>query len=184
MMQRVFAPISRNCRHAVPMAGEMRNTTSKPFSSRNFLKERTRTSCSKISSPYASQVLASECQSPWGVSNHKKLKYSKKRWRQGEHSRKEWQETAYLPDGYRGQGREYKETPQDALQQAIEYGRFLRELLRSKSGEKWWRLFEFNRAIPKNLTIRCACVVPDDIPDKRFLGNENGYKINSESQMI
>jgi hypothetical protein len=62
------------------------------------------------------------------------------------------------------------EPPQDALKQAIEYAVFLRELLRSGSGAMWWRLFGYRRALPEKLTIRCACAMPDDIPDKSFAG--------------
>jgi hypothetical protein len=63
-----------------------------------------------------------------------------------------------------------KEPPQAALKQAIEYAVFIRELLRSKSGEKWYRLFGFSGKLPRSLTIRTACAMPDDIPEKSFTG--------------
>jgi hypothetical protein len=63
-----------------------------------------------------------------------------------------------------------KEPPQAALKQAIEYAVFIRELLRSKSGEKWYRVFGFSGKLPRSLTIRTVCAMPDDIPEKSFTG--------------
>lgn len=61
-----------------------------------------------------------------------------------------------------------KEPPVDALKQSIQYAVFIRELLRSDCGENWYKIFGFNGAIPKNLTIRAICAMPDDILDKSF----------------
>jgi len=60
------------------------------------------------------------------------------------------------------------EPPAMALEQAIKYAVFIRELLRSDSGKYWYKIFGFNRAIPEKLTIRAACAMPDDIIDKTF----------------
>lgn len=60
------------------------------------------------------------------------------------------------------------ERPAAALKQAIQYAVFIRELLRSESGEKWYKLFGFNGAIPKRLVIRAVCAMPDDKVDKSF----------------
>ncbi|KAA6314316.1 hypothetical protein EZS27_035053 [termite gut metagenome] len=61
-----------------------------------------------------------------------------------------------------------KEPPKDALKQAIQYAVFIRELLRSDCGEDWYKIFRFNGKIPKNLKIRVASAMPDDILDKLF----------------
>ncbi len=71
-----------------------------------------------------------------------------------------------------------KEPPADALKQAVQYAVFIRELLRSESGEKWYKLFGFSGAIPKQLTIRAVCAMPDDILDKSF-ANER-YPIEND----
>ena len=62
----------------------------------------------------------------------------------------------------------YKEPPKEALKQAIQYAVFIRELLRSDSGEYWYKLFGFKGTVPKKLTIRAVCAMPDDILDKSF----------------
>lgn len=61
-----------------------------------------------------------------------------------------------------------KEPPKDAIKQAIQYAVFIRELLRSDCGEKWYKIFGFSGAIPNILTIRVVCAMPDDIIDKSF----------------
>jgi hypothetical protein len=61
-----------------------------------------------------------------------------------------------------------KEPPEDALKQSIQYAVFIRELLRSDYGEKWYKIFGFNGAIPKNLTIRAVCAMPNDNSDQSF----------------
>lgn len=61
-----------------------------------------------------------------------------------------------------------KEPPKDALKQAIQYAVFIQELLRSSSGDKWYKIFGFNGPIPKKLTIRAVCAMPDDFPDQSF----------------
>ena len=61
-----------------------------------------------------------------------------------------------------------KEPPKDALKQAIQYAVFIRELLRSDCGESWYKIFGFSGAIPKKLTLRAVCAMPDDNADKSF----------------
>jgi hypothetical protein len=60
------------------------------------------------------------------------------------------------------------EPPQDALKQAIQYAVFIRELLRSDSGQDWYCLFGFKSSIPKKLTIRAICAMPDNRIDDSF----------------
>ena len=50
--------------------------------------------------------------------------------------------------------------PVSAIKQALVYATFIRELLRSKSGDKWWKIFGFNRNIPKELELYVACALP------------------------
>lgn len=74
-----------------------------------------------------------------------------------------------------------KEPPKDALKQAIQYAVFIRELLRSESGDSWYKLFGFTGKIRKNLTIRVACAMPynseDDIDTSC---KEKGYSIQND----
>lgn len=54
------------------------------------------------------------------------------------------------------------EPPKDALKQAIAYATFIRELLRSESGEEWWKLFGFRRKLSDKLVLLAACVMPSN----------------------
>lgn len=65
------------------------------------------------------------------------------------------------------------EGPEQAIKQAIVYGVFLRELLRSGTarGEDWYRLFGFSGKLPASLTIKCAVAMPD-IPNVGCLRGE------------
>lgn len=72
----------------------------------------------------------------------------------------------------------FKEPPKDALKQAIQYAVFIRELLRSDSGEYWYKIFGFKGKIPKNLKIRVACAMPDDLLDRSFA--KTTYPIESD----
>lgn len=53
-----------------------------------------------------------------------------------------------------------QETPAKAIQQGLAYATFIRELLRSNSGEAWWKLFGFNGKLPTQLKLYVACVMP------------------------
>ena len=70
-----------------------------------------------------------------------------------------------------------------ALEQAIKYAVFIRELLRSKSGAKWWKLFGFGGQRPKNLTLYAACAMPN-IPnaDQSFKDHEE-YLVDESDPM-
>lgn len=61
-----------------------------------------------------------------------------------------------------------REPPEDALKQSIQYAVFIRELLRSDCSENWYKIFGFKSAIPKNLTIRAVCAMPNDNLDQSF----------------
>lgn len=54
------------------------------------------------------------------------------------------------------------EPPAAALEQAVAYAVFLRELLRSKAGDKWWRIFGYRRSLPHALTINASIAMPYD----------------------
>lgn len=58
------------------------------------------------------------------------------------------------------------EPPRKVICQAIAYATFLRELLRSETGEGWWRFFGFGGSVPKKLTLKAIVVMP--------LKNQNG----------
>jgi hypothetical protein len=64
------------------------------------------------------------------------------------------------------------EPPAKAIKQGIVYATFLLGLLRSKGGNKWWKLFGFSRDLPKSISIAVACVMPPDIKDTTFANNE------------
>jgi hypothetical protein len=52
------------------------------------------------------------------------------------------------------------EPPEAAIKQALVYGIFIIELLRSKSGAKWWEIFGFNGGLPKKINLTVACAMP------------------------
>ena len=52
------------------------------------------------------------------------------------------------------------EPPHKAIRQAIAYATFLRELIRSESGEKWWKFFGFKEPVPEKLTIKAIIAMP------------------------
>lgn len=52
------------------------------------------------------------------------------------------------------------EPAEKAIHQAIAYATFIRELLRSESGEKWWEFFGFGGDIPQKLEIKAIIVMP------------------------
>ena len=54
-----------------------------------------------------------------------------------------------------------EEPATDTLEQAIAYTVFIRELLRSKIGPGWWKLFGFGGIIPKKLVLHSVCAMPD-----------------------
>lgn len=52
-----------------------------------------------------------------------------------------------------------KEPPSMAIKQALAYATFIRELLRSEQGEKWWNIFGFKKP-RKQIKLFVACVMP------------------------
>lgn len=70
---------------------------------------------------------------------------------------------------------EYKKTelPELVIRQGLIYATFIRELLKSESGELWWKLFGFRKKMPQKLILNVACVMPlTKDPDKSFEGME------------
>jgi len=63
-----------------------------------------------------------------------------------------------------------KEPPAKAILQGLAYATFIHELLRSKSGEEWWKLFGFNGSLSKRLILYVACAMPSK--DDDFIVNE------------
>lgn len=53
-----------------------------------------------------------------------------------------------------------KEPPSKAIKQAVAYAVFIRELLRSKSGNDWYKIFGFNRSVPDKLEIVASIAMP------------------------
>ncbi|MCL2425986.1 MAG: hypothetical protein FWD05_06585 [Oscillospiraceae bacterium] len=47
-----------------------------------------------------------------------------------------------------------------AIEQALKYAIFIRELLRSNAGADWWKLFGLGGSIPAKLTIHAVCAMP------------------------
>ncbi len=66
------------------------------------------------------------------------------------------------------------EPPRAALEQATQYAVFIRELLRSKCGNRWYKIFGFKEPVPKKLTIRVACAMP--VPDSNLIGTSFANK--------
>ena len=56
------------------------------------------------------------------------------------------------------------EPPQKVMNQAIAYATFIANLLRSKSGNGWYKIFGFSSNVPESLTIDVSIVMP--LPDK------------------
>lgn len=53
-----------------------------------------------------------------------------------------------------------REPPEKAITQGLYYAVFIRELLRSKSGNNWWHIFGFGGTVRKKLTLYVCCVMP------------------------
>lgn len=53
-----------------------------------------------------------------------------------------------------------KEPPTHAILQGLAYATFIRELLRSDSGQLWWQIFGFKGKLPARLDIPVVCVMP------------------------
>ena len=71
------------------------------------------------------------------------------------------------------------EPPQKAMNQAISYAVFIRELLRAeqKRDNTWWKLFGYTRELPKILHLNVAIAMP--FADKENNNGENVYFKNN-----
>lgn len=63
------------------------------------------------------------------------------------------------------------EPPKDAMEQAIAYATFIRELLRSDARGKWWKLFGFRGNVPEPLELYAVCVMPSNDNNDYSFGN-------------
>lgn len=52
------------------------------------------------------------------------------------------------------------EPASDAMKQALIYSTFIRELLRSDTGAKWWKLFGFGGHLPNKIVLYSVCAMP------------------------
>jgi hypothetical protein len=53
-----------------------------------------------------------------------------------------------------------KELAKVVMRQALNYATFIHKLLRSNSGQDWWKLFGFGGTIPKKLVLFAVCAMP------------------------
>ena len=64
------------------------------------------------------------------------------------------------------------EPPVKVIQQSLAYATFIRELLRSESGQEWWKIFGFSGKIPEQLELYVACVMPSIDNNDTSFANE------------
>jgi|GEM_PF-497244 len=67
------------------------------------------------------------------------------------------------------------EPPQKAIGQAVAYATFLHELLKSKSGDKWYEIFGFSRSVPDKLKIVASVAMPYN---EQLTSNFDGAEIS------
>ena len=65
-----------------------------------------------------------------------------------------------------------KEPAIEVIKQAAAYAVFIRELLRSESGSDWWKLFGFNKPLPKKLTLYATCAMPSGEGNDYYFANK------------
>lgn len=119
---------------------------------------------------------------PISASNHTKLKYAKQNGGGIDiFARTGKGRATYLTVIEVKDENKLKEPPKDALKQAIQYAVFIRELLRSGCGEKWYKIFGFSGDIPNTLTIRAVCAMPDDDVDETFA--KKSFKIGDNDKI-
>ena len=53
-----------------------------------------------------------------------------------------------------------QEPPAKVILQGLAYVTFIRELLRSKSGQEWWKIFGFSGKLPEQLELYVVSVMP------------------------
>jgi len=73
-----------------------------------------------------------------------------------------------------------KEPPAIAIKQGLAYATFIRELLRSESGESWWNIFGFKGKLPEAVEIYVACVMPPPTKNEIFAAGTK-LKIGNDS---
>lgn len=74
-----------------------------------------------------------------------------------------------------------KEPPRIVLKQAMHYAVFIRELLRSKSGDNWYKILGYSNEMPKKLKIRVACAMPyEDESEIDTSFREDTYEIEND----
>jgi hypothetical protein len=79
-------------------------------------------------------------------------------------------------------GNTKRETPKDAMEQALAYATFIRELLRSDAGVKWWELFGFGgEKVPEPLELYAICIMPSNDNNDYSFGN---MELNIEGDII
>lgn len=77
------------------------------------------------------------------------------------------------------------ERPEKVIQQALAYAIFIQQLLRSKTGKDWWKIFGFKGSIPKSLKINVACVMPFNEKDQSLNStNFGGHIINIDQDQL
>ena len=62
------------------------------------------------------------------------------------------------------------EPPEKVMHQAVAYATFIRELLRSDCGDKWWKFFGFGGDIPQKLEIKAIVVMPYNANAETYFG--------------
>jgi hypothetical protein len=65
-----------------------------------------------------------------------------------------------------------KEPPSKAILQGLAYATFIRELLRSNSGDAWWKLFKYTRVLPSKLDLYVTCVMPSSNCNDQTFANQ------------
>lgn len=76
---------------------------------------------------------------------------------------------------------EKTELPEDAICQAIAYATFIRELLRSESGQDWWNFFGFKGKLPKKLKLYAIIAMPNNVSaNKKFDYSEDDKKLGAD----
>lgn len=74
-----------------------------------------------------------------------------------------------------------KEPPREVMKQSIAYATFIRELLRSKSGASWWKLFGYESTLPKQLVLYAVCAMPSNANNDITFG---GTDLNINGDII
>ena len=67
------------------------------------------------------------------------------------------------------------EEPNLVIRQAIAYATFILRLLRSNSGEKWFRLFGFTSGLPDQIKVYATCVMPKGYCEDKSFSHQKIY---------